>query len=113
MTVTNTPAYYDKEWITVVKSFITGPRATERVKAKTKKLKGEIFDACRISLTRLSGPKRCSDYNEEIFLFAPTVNLFGAEIRVAEMWQASKIFTQSCASENTFNITNMLGFTKM
>ncbi len=57
--------------------------------------------------------KDVSVTTKEIFLFAPTVNLFGAEIRVAEMRQASKIFTQSCASENTFNITNMLGFTKM
>jgi hypothetical protein len=54
--------------------------------------KGEIFGACRISATHISAPKNVSISIEHFFVFSTTVNLFGAEIGVAEIWQASKIW---------------------
>jgi hypothetical protein len=55
-------------------------------------LLGQICDASRISATRSSAPKRCFDHcSRKVFLSSPTVNLFGAEMRVAEIRPASKI----------------------
>ncbi len=48
------------------------------------KLVSQIFDACHISETRVSAPTI-------FFVFSTTANLFGAEIRVSEIRQASKI----------------------
>ncbi len=57
--------------------------------------KGQIFEACRISAARISTPKRCFNMYWSFFVFITTiVNLFGAEIRVAETRQASKIWPQ-------------------
>jgi hypothetical protein len=52
---------------------------------------GEIFDACRISATHISAPKIYVSLSIEHFFVCSTIaNLFGAEIGVAEIRQASK-----------------------
>jgi hypothetical protein len=48
--------------------------------------KGQIFDAFRISMTRVSAPKKlesCTKYKH--FLYYKMEHLFGAETRVAEI----------------------------
>ncbi len=52
---------------------------------------GQIFEACRISPILISAPKHltiCSNIN--ICIYQYFEHLFGAEVHVAEMWQASK-----------------------
>ncbi len=57
-----------------------------------KELKGQIFDACHISVTSISAPKRLAVVvNTKKNVQCKLKHLFGADARVAEIRQASKI----------------------
>ncbi len=60
-------------------------------------LRDQIFDACCISTTRISDPKKMFHFLlKKRLAVTTTFKLFGHEIRVAEIRHASKI----CQSKN-------------
>ncbi len=55
-------------------------------------LQGHICDACPNPAKRISAPKRLTVVVNKIYFVHYSLNpLFGAETRIAQTWQASKI----------------------
>jgi hypothetical protein len=55
------------------------------------KIKSEIFDACNVSATRISAWKRLTVVDHKLINIYYMKTIIGADVRVNEIWQASKI----------------------